>query len=508
MRIKSNRLHQVLAAVLTIAALAVGQSAWAASTWTVTNADNVFTITRSENGTEETVKYHTVSLSALAGKHFIAVSGELTFAAGVTSQTVTVTETAKDDVDKIYRFQTVTSRSYRLEVTNTNGYLLAYRDRIIEFGSDYQYKTRYLNKSIENLVIFNEDGNFSTLDSNDIVRYLMNKDNKFVDVKYDPSTNASHVMSNGYIEIDDSYDYNDKTLCTIPTAKVFLGAEANKPLQSYLNDIGVRLYATVCFTMKEVNDGYQYIQILVDETDAHEHDGKDPDGKVKTPSKSLYKACFEMSKGNSVVTDDHKMFFPHRYNSSQPADHEFEYAEGYLWSQAYKKDSYNAPANGALNLDPRARDINVRFDANGKSEDTWCVKDLFVRLALLDNKRPDIIADDCVIAAAAYNRGNTVYISVPFTEIVQVTGAPAINTTWGTLRYLAGSGTNVLTFSGVINAPAGTKLQITGLSGGVEDPAGNEFYGYEYRSKVFDECVSTEMSTPVDTPYLTWWRSR
>ena len=127
----SNRLHRVLTVVLTMAALATGQSAWATSTWTVTNADNVFTITRSESGTAETVKYHTVSLTALAGKHFTAVSGELTFAASETSKTVTVTETAKDDVNKTYRFQTVMSRSYRLEVTNTNGYLLAYRDRII-----------------------------------------------------------------------------------------------------------------------------------------------------------------------------------------------------------------------------------------------------------------------------------------------------------------------------------------------------------------------------------------
>ena len=498
----SNRLHRVLTVVLTMAALATGQSAWATSTWTVTNADNVFTITRSESGTAETVKYHTVSLTALAGKHFTAVSGELTFAASETSKTVTVTETAKDDVNKTYRFQTVMSRSYRLEVTNTNGYLLAYRDRIIEFGSDYQYKTRYLNNSLQNLVVFNQDGNFSTVDPNDIVSYLKNQVNKYIDVQYDPSTNPEHVMSGDYIKIDDGYDYNDKTLCTIPTASVFLGATANQPLQSYLNDIGVRLYATVCFTMKEENDGYQYIQILVDKTDAY--DGKDPDGKVKKPSESLYKACFEMSKGTSVVTDDHKMFFPHLYDSSLPSHHEFEYADGYLWSQAFKSDAYDALSNGALNLDPRVRDINVRFDANGKNEDTWYLKDLFVRLALLDEKSPDIIANDVVISAATYNRGNTVYISVPFTEIVNVTGSPAINTTWGTLRYVAGCGTNVLTFAGVIDAVAGTKLQITGLSGGVEDTAGNEFKGTRYRSKVFDEYVSTEISTPVGTPYLTF----
>ena len=214
----SNRLNRVLAAVLFMAALATGQSVWATSTFSVTNEGNVFTVTRSESGTAETVIYHTVSLTALAGKHFTAASGKLTFAADETSKTVTVTETAKDAVDKKYRFQAVMSRSYRLEVTNINGYLLAYQDRIIEFGNDYLYKTKYLNNSLQNLVVFNQDGNFSTVDPNDIVSYLKNQVNKYIDVSYDPSTNANHVMSGNYIKIDDGYDYNDKTLCTIPTA--------------------------------------------------------------------------------------------------------------------------------------------------------------------------------------------------------------------------------------------------------------------------------------------------
>ena len=51
-----------------------------------------FTITRSENTTAETVHYRTVSLSALEGQHFNAVSGTLNFAADETSKTVSVTE--------------------------------------------------------------------------------------------------------------------------------------------------------------------------------------------------------------------------------------------------------------------------------------------------------------------------------------------------------------------------------------------------------------------------------
>ena len=51
--------NRVLTFVLTIAALAVGQSAWAESTWTVTNDNgnsNTFTIKRSETGYSQTVQ--------------------------------------------------------------------------------------------------------------------------------------------------------------------------------------------------------------------------------------------------------------------------------------------------------------------------------------------------------------------------------------------------------------------------------------------------------------------
>ena len=57
-------------------------------------------------------------------------------------------------------------------------------------------------------------------------------------------------------------------------------------------------------------------------------------------------------------------------------------------------------------------------------------------------------------------------VSLPFNEIVTVTGTPTLSTTWGDLSYVAGSGANVLTFAGAATAIAGTQLRLTGLSGG------------------------------------------
>ena len=121
---------KVLALVLTIAALAAGQSAWAASTWSVTSTTSgtttTFTITRSESATAETVRYRTVSLSALEGQHFTAVSGTLTFAADETRKTVSVTERTDTGMFQ-YAAGSGSSgyRQYRFEVLDANGFLLA-----------------------------------------------------------------------------------------------------------------------------------------------------------------------------------------------------------------------------------------------------------------------------------------------------------------------------------------------------------------------------------------------
>lgn len=98
-RSRHERINKVLALVLTIAALATGQTAWAESTWTVevtSHNDNTnvttFTITRSEKTYAQKVLYRTVGLTAYAGQNFTAVSGELEFLANEDTKTVTVTE--------------------------------------------------------------------------------------------------------------------------------------------------------------------------------------------------------------------------------------------------------------------------------------------------------------------------------------------------------------------------------------------------------------------------------
>ena len=93
-------------------------------------------------------------------------------------------------------------------------------------------------------------------------------------------------------------------------------------------------------------------------------------------------------------------------------------------------------------------------------------------MALCDATAP-AKSGDPVVAPGPYGAGSTVYISVPFSEIVTVSGTPSLHTDWGDYDYFSGSGSNVPTFSGTIPATFGAQLIIRSLSGTITDLAGN-----------------------------------
>ena len=465
----NKKLNQVLALVLTIVALMTGQQAMAENGWDIqaSTSNNVttFTITRTNTAVAETVYYRLVNLSAYAGQHYKvtnvngtpiaaaqqtqALSGTFTFTAGDTdSRTIQVTE--QTATTNAYKYQTGTERSYKLEVTEIGGFFLTSSTRSFTTGT--QFTDTYLNKSITDLVYF-QNGSVKS-----------GSGNKYLDVAHS-GTNGTEKM------IDDGYDYNDNTLCTVSTSTLY---NNNSNLRSWLNSLNYKMYATVYFQQREVNDGYQYIQILAD--NASTYDGKDPDGDVNTPSTSLYKAAFILTKTEDVCTSWKYQLFPHRYDYYYSPT-ECDYSDTYLYNQLFKSSNYRATNSGSLVLNPTVNDINVRFDANGSGADTWYLRNLKVRLALVDANAPTKLAVS--VAPGRHSKGNTVYVSVTFDEIVKVTGTPKLTTenNWGDLSYVAGDGTNVLTFMRTIPANASGNLNITGLSGTVKDLAGNDLVG-------------------------------
>lgn len=127
-------------------------------------------------------------------------------------------------------------------------------------------------------------------------------------------------------------------------------------------------------------------------------------------------------------------------------------------------------------LDPDVASITTRFDCAGDDNDTWGFKDLYVRMGLVDATAPTVL-NNYMVSGGRHQKGNIIYVSVPFSEIITVEGTPTLTTTWGTLDYYAGSGSNVLTFCGQIANDATGTFSVSALSGTVKDLAGNAFSG-------------------------------
>ena len=146
---KTKTFRNIFAAMIAVAGIAAVH----ASTFTVGGSGNTFTISRSGVGTNaaETVLYRTVGLSAYSGQHFTAKSGTLDFAPGQTSTNVVVSVRSPSETDLVYKYQTGTSRAYRLEITDRAGAFLDSRDSSVSSGL-LQFSAAKVSSNIVNLV--------------------------------------------------------------------------------------------------------------------------------------------------------------------------------------------------------------------------------------------------------------------------------------------------------------------------------------------------------------------
>ena len=132
-------------------------------------------------------------------------------------------------------------------------------------------------------------------------------------------------------------------------------------------------------------------------------------------------------------------------------------------------------ADGRLVVPTEIDSLGIRFTASGDGHDDWTAKSVIARIQAVPSA-PSLLNDGKpAVTPAPVCKGSMVSVSLPFSEIVTVTGTPTLSTTWGTLPYVAGSGANVLTFAGLVTASADTPLRITGLSGTVRGLAGKSF---------------------------------
>ncbi len=434
MKHSTNFTTKVLALVLTIAALATGQrSAFAAENgWEISSITSgtvtTFTISRTNTAVAETVKYRFVNLSAYAGQHYnvtkvngansSALTGEFTFAAGETgSRTIQVTESAGSGAYSYYKDDT--QRSYKLELTDAGGFYLTKNQRSFTTGTS------------------------------------INSTNALGAKEVDVNTGTITVTDDNY-----SQAYH-----AVPVATYFNNAAP----KNYLVAAGAELRMTLSFQAKEKDDGYQHVQILVNQ--GSKYDEGSGDNNPGTMNYSSYMATF-CHKGGSTNTTYSNYVFPDVSHNSNCGN------VGLVWSSINSTNNVGELRQQYFNTDCRAADgrliiagksalssfstLGIRFDASGKNEDTWYAYNVKAKIQAVDVTAPTVLAVS--VAPGYHAKGNTVYVSVAFSEIV-TTSSAKLTSSWGDLSYVAGSGTNVLTFSRTIPASASGALSITGFSG-------------------------------------------
>ena len=418
-------LNRILALVLTIVALMTGQEAWAESSWTVTNSNgssNTFTIKRSEKGYAQTVHFRTISLSAYAGQHFTAVNMDYTFPANEDEKTVTVTE--MNPSTNAYKYQTGASRKYGFEVTDRAGFRLAYAERSKTWGT-----------SVTSSGVF---------------------DIKDVTIQTSEYTaDDKGYSANGYKSVDaDKY-------CTSGT-------------QAYLGFLNAQLRMTLSFDAKENDDAYEYLQILFDNTSTCDDRSGAKDGNPGTPNLSRYVAGFEMNTGSKDDTYRNYTFPVTDVGNDASATNPWGHGDKWPLKNQKFKSGYRA-TDGRLIVPTDFSTLVLRLNASGSSgSDEWAAKNVKAHIQAIDATAPTKLAVS--VAPGRHSKGNTVYVSVAFTEIV-TSSSPKLTSNWGDLTYVDGSGTNVLTFSTTIPQNATGDLNITGISGTIQDLAGNSLSG-------------------------------
>ena len=355
---------------------------------------------------------------------------EFTFNKNITSTTVTVSEQALSNAYGFYNGST--DRKYRFEVTDRGGFLLAYADRTMSNGTSVNSSNALAEKSVT--------------------------------VNSDPITVTDAGFTQAYH--------------AVPMNKYYTAAAA----KGYLVSAGAELRMKVELEEAEKEDGYQHIQLLVNQTS--QCDNSANKANPGDPDKSLYLASFAHEPGTKN-TSYAKVCFPLTSASDgcgeiEPAWNFSPYSNsvGKLYTQKFKSGYRSSDGRLIIAKKSELSSLNyvgVRFDASGDNSDTWYAKNITAKIQAIDGTNPTKTAVS--VSPGRHAKGNTFYVSVAFNEIVSYTGTRKLNTNWGELSYVDGDGTNVLTFSGIIPQDATENLSVSSISGTIKDLANNSLSG-------------------------------
>lgn len=396
-------------------------------TFSVTNSGSTFTISRS-GGTDgaQTVYYRTVNGSAIGGTHFEHQAGSVTFAAGETEKSVTVTErdvystfdgnaaTAYSNVDRTYSFEI-----YRV----TGG---------AEIDSSQKSVTRTMSK-----------------DSRKVIDRSL----------------YTEITRNGTTDAKLRGDYKDDglgwTQGAIGTAAIETVNIAQLEARGYLLDTADSLSYWVTFTAWEEDSGYQAIQIIA---------GNTLDTNIYPNEGSLI--------GN-LTTAQYAALFEHRGSgaNSTPSEYRFPTASLTNDSKLTKYQYASGQSGSSIRFDVNTSQITVGFGASGENSDNWYTQNITHHFKFSDTEEPQLLGI-APMAGGSYLPGDSVTVALVFDEIVDSANSPELDnvqiaTNWGTFSCVGGADTNVLYFTGTVSDAASGPLTVNSIinAGNIKDMA-------------------------------------
>ena len=359
----------------------------------VSNSGTTTTFTITRNGGsdgEQTVYYRTVNGSAIGGTHFNHQQGYVTFADGVMSQTVKVTElgvtnayngkagTKYSNADRTYSLEIYrvegggkideTSRSKKRTLTKSSSYTI---DRAIYTTEQSKVDQTEVSKTAGQKI---QDTNSSPQGGKDNnVRFRTNRDNV---------ENYHTVRS-----LSDYYTNSEQLAYLKATAS---GWYYRYELKAYEGDQG---YEHAYMGTSEVPDEH---------FDLTNDNGKVADnGVVRGVSGQLWACNFEL-KANTET----KFLFPSNKTGGKEKD--------YPTNISNTADSYNNKTWVKLGVDETCY---AYFGASGKSEDSWYLDGLTSYVMVQDEKEPQLLGV-APMASSTYLPGDPITVALVFDEIV------------------------------------------------------------------------------------------
>ena len=398
-------------------------------TFQVTNSGrNTFTISRT-GGTDgaQTVYYRTVNGSAVGGTHFTHKADSVTFAKGVRSKNVTVTEKTANTAYYTNDITAYTNadRTYQLEIYRVEGGAT--------IDGNKAKATRTMTKSSSYTIsrnVYKEQARSVTItDNNKWVADHSGTGNWKIYFKNDRKKNTDQLNFN----VQRSLDASDLSI-------------------AYLKKTAKNLLYRADFTYREDEDGYQLVWM-------------GPEAPGYGPLEIGSKKCIDMNTSLGCAyftatweTNDNKtaaMSLPAMSGSEIKAVNDFI-------------NRYIAEINGKKYVEFGIDDtVHVWFSSAGADKDIWHMESYTDYIKVYDVNEPQLIAI-APMAGGKYLQGDSVTVSLIFDEIVDSTNSSlssssTITTNWGTFKYAGGVDTNVLYFTGTVPTNAGSPIKLSKL---------------------------------------------